>query len=173
MSLFLILTNGQSSLDNATSAMMPSVISTAVPMEPNCTCCLRDVPSSSNNTAPKAASVMLVRSATLYHQQHGTQTRDCHVAEEAFERVRAFHQTAAYKKAMNKRKVWVEPLFAEAKKMRDCRRQKSSAVRWMRIWPGMTQPMSLMLQPKQEMLIHPQLKQGAAGADCSNTLDRV
>lgn len=37
------------------------------------------------------------------------------MAEEAFERVRAFHQTDAYKKAMNKRKVWVEPLKASAK----------------------------------------------------------
>jgi len=45
-----------------------------------------------------------------------------HVAEEAFERVRAFHQTHAYKKAMNKRKVWVEPLFAEAKDWHGMRR---------------------------------------------------
>jgi transposase len=30
-------------------------------------------------------------------------------------RVRAYHQTAAYEKAMAKRKVWVEPLFGEAK----------------------------------------------------------
>jgi transposase len=44
------------------------------------------------------------------------------VAEEAFERVRAFHQTHAYKKAMNKRKVWVEPLFAEAKDWHGMRR---------------------------------------------------
>jgi hypothetical protein len=34
---------------------------------------------------------------------------------EYLERVRAYHQTAAYEKAMNKRKVWVEPLFGEAK----------------------------------------------------------
>jgi hypothetical protein len=31
------------------------------------------------------------------------------------ERVRSYHQTHAYQKAMRKRKVWVEPLFAEAK----------------------------------------------------------
>lgn len=47
-----------------------------------------------------------------------------HVAEEAFERVRAFHQTDAYKKAMNKRKVWVEPLFAEAKDWHGMRRYR-------------------------------------------------
>ena len=31
------------------------------------------------------------------------------------ERVKGYHQTFAYQKAMNKRQVWVEPLFAEAK----------------------------------------------------------
>jgi hypothetical protein len=31
------------------------------------------------------------------------------------ERVRGYQQTAAYQKAMNKRKIWVEPLFAEGK----------------------------------------------------------
>jgi transposase len=31
------------------------------------------------------------------------------------ERVRAYHETAAYQKAMRKRSVWVEPLFGEAK----------------------------------------------------------
>ncbi len=29
--------------------------------------------------------------------------------------MRAYHQTEAYEQAMGKRKVWVEPLFAEAK----------------------------------------------------------
>src|SRR6266536_1235638 len=44
------------------------------------------------------------------------------LAEEAFERVRALHQTTAYKKAMGKRKVWVDPLFAEAKDWHGMRR---------------------------------------------------
>jgi len=35
--------------------------------------------------------------------------------EEYVERVRAYQNTAAYKKAIAKRKVWVEPLFAEGK----------------------------------------------------------
>jgi transposase len=35
--------------------------------------------------------------------------------EEQIDRVRAYHATEAYKKAMRKRKVWVEPLFGEAK----------------------------------------------------------
>jgi hypothetical protein len=34
---------------------------------------------------------------------------------EAMERVRSYHETPAYQKAMRKRKVWIEPLFAEAK----------------------------------------------------------
>ena len=36
--------------------------------------------------------------------------------DEAYlERVRGYHETAAYRKAMRKRSVWVEPLFGEAK----------------------------------------------------------
>ncbi len=37
-------------------------------------------------------------------------------------RVRGYHATAAYAKAMRKRKVWVEPLFAEAKEWHGLRR---------------------------------------------------
>jgi transposase len=39
-----------------------------------------------------------------------------------FDRVRAYHQTAAYQKAMRKRAVWVEPLFGEAKDWHGLRR---------------------------------------------------
>jgi hypothetical protein len=43
--------------------------------------------------------------------------------DEAYlERVRAYHATAAYRKAMRKRKVWVEPLFGEAKDWHGLRR---------------------------------------------------
>ncbi len=35
--------------------------------------------------------------------------------EEYLDRVRGYHQTEAYKKAMRKRQVWVEPLFGEGK----------------------------------------------------------
>jgi len=38
------------------------------------------------------------------------------------ERVRSYHQTHVYQKAMRKRKVWVEPLFAEAKDWHGLRR---------------------------------------------------
>jgi hypothetical protein len=37
------------------------------------------------------------------------------VGEEYLERVRTFQQTLAYQKALRKRKVWVEPMFGEAK----------------------------------------------------------
>ena len=38
------------------------------------------------------------------------------------ERVKGYHQSPAYQKAMSKRKVWVEPLFAEAKDWHGLRR---------------------------------------------------
>jgi DDE family transposase len=38
------------------------------------------------------------------------------------DRVRGYHQTAAYQKAMRKRSVWVEPLFGEAKQWHGMRR---------------------------------------------------
>jgi hypothetical protein len=38
------------------------------------------------------------------------------------ERVQSYHQTPAYQKAMRKRQVWVEPLFAEAKDWHGMRR---------------------------------------------------
>jgi len=41
---------------------------------------------------------------------------------EYFERVRAYQQTPTYQKALRKRQVWVEPLFAEAKEWHGSRR---------------------------------------------------
>ena len=38
------------------------------------------------------------------------------------ERVRGYHATASYRRAMRKRRVWVEPLFAEAKQWHGLRR---------------------------------------------------
>jgi hypothetical protein len=42
--------------------------------------------------------------------------------EEYLERVRAYQQTPTYQKALRKRQVWVEPLFAEAKEWHGSRR---------------------------------------------------
>ena len=44
------------------------------------------------------------------------------VDEASLERVRAYQPTAAYKKALRKRQVWVEPLFAEGKDWHGMRR---------------------------------------------------
>jgi hypothetical protein len=38
------------------------------------------------------------------------------------DKVRSYHQTEPYKRAMRKRKVWVEPMFAEAKEWHGLRR---------------------------------------------------
>ncbi len=45
-----------------------------------------------------------------------------YVGEEYLERVRTYQQTLAYQKALRKRQVWVEPLFAEAKEWHGLRR---------------------------------------------------
>jgi len=45
-----------------------------------------------------------------------------HVDEGALDRVRAYHATELYAKAMRKRQIWVEPLFAEAKGWHGLRR---------------------------------------------------
>ena len=42
--------------------------------------------------------------------------------EELLERVRAYRDTGPYEKALRKRKVWVEPLFGEAKEWHGMRR---------------------------------------------------
>ena len=42
--------------------------------------------------------------------------------EDVIDRVRGYHETEAYKKALRKRGVWVEPLFAEAKDWHGLRR---------------------------------------------------
>jgi len=46
--------------------------------------------------------------------EHGRQVRRS-FHEAYLERVRGYHQTEAYRKAMRKRQVWPEPLFGEAK----------------------------------------------------------
>jgi hypothetical protein len=50
--------------------------------------------------------------------------------EASLERVRGHHETEAFAKAMRKRKVWVEPLFAEAKTGTAC--GGSACVGWRR-----------------------------------------
>src|ERR671920_1277853 len=45
-----------------------------------------------------------------------------HIFETYVDRVRGYHTTEPYAKAMRKRQVWVEPLFAEAKEWHGLRR---------------------------------------------------
>ncbi len=52
---------------------------------------------------------------------HGRQVHRSFHAE-YLERVQGYHETEAYKKAMRKRKVWIEPLFGEAKQWHGMRR---------------------------------------------------
>ena len=42
--------------------------------------------------------------------------------QEYLDRVRAYHQTQSHHKAIRKRQVWVEPLFAEGKQWHQMRR---------------------------------------------------
>jgi hypothetical protein len=44
------------------------------------------------------------------------------IYENYLEKVRSYHATEPYKKAIRKRQVWVEPLFAEAKEWHGLRR---------------------------------------------------
>lgn len=60
---------------------------------------------------------------------HQGRTLYRHAGEEYLERVRAYHQTPAYEKALRKRQVWVEPLFAEGKQWHGMRR-----FRLRRVW---------------------------------------
>ncbi len=52
----------------------------------------------------------------------GVRSINRYPSEEYVERVRAYRHTEPYKKAMRKRMVWVEPLFAEAKDWHGMRR---------------------------------------------------
>lgn len=54
--------------------------------------------------------------------RHLDRTFDLAFVRAYLDRVRGYHETEAYKKAMRKRGVWVEPLFAEAKSWHGLRR---------------------------------------------------
>jgi hypothetical protein len=44
--------------------------------------------------------------------------------ERYFEKVKGYYELEAYKKAMRKRKVWIEPMFAEAKQWHGMERMR-------------------------------------------------
>jgi transposase len=68
--------------------------------------------------AAGAACPLRPRCTASRHGREVTRSLD----EASLERVRADHATEAYAKAMRKRQVWVEPLFAEAKDWHGLRR---------------------------------------------------
>ena len=57
----------------------------------------------------------------MHDQQAGRQVL-CHFDEEYVDRVKAYRGTFLYEKALRKRRVWAEPLFAEAKDWHGMRR---------------------------------------------------
>jgi hypothetical protein len=61
-----------------------------------------------------------VKPACTASTQGRTVRRSVHAAY--LERVQGYHATEAYKKAMRKRQVWIEPMFAEAKDWHGLRR---------------------------------------------------
>ena len=62
---------------------------------------------------PAVCNACPVKAACTGSEQGRQLQRSMHA--EYLERVRGYHETAAYQKAMRKRAVWVEPLFGEAK----------------------------------------------------------
>jgi hypothetical protein len=68
----------------------------------------------------EACNACLVKAACTTSDQGRTVRRSFHAAY--LDRVRAYHATPAYQKAMRKRAVWVEPLFGEAKDWHGLRR---------------------------------------------------
>lgn len=71
--------------------------------------------------APAAACAACALRAQCTTSQRGRRVGRS-LDEESLERVRGYHTTEPFARAMRKRKVWVEPLFAEAKDWRGLRR---------------------------------------------------
>ena len=68
---------------------------------------------------------------------------------EYLDRVRGYHETAAYEKAMAKRKVWVEPLFGEAKDWHGLRR-----FRLRRLWKVNVEALLIATGQNLKRLLH-------------------
>jgi transposase len=97
-----------------------------------------------------------------------------HFAEPYLDRVRAYHEGEPYAKAMRKRKVWIEPLFAEGKQWHGMRR-----FRLRRLWRVNTEALLIATGQNLKRLLQ---KRGwgrrpfpggvAAAAECSFVLNR-
>ena len=81
-----------------------------------------NAPKGSWSTAARPRSAMPARSRpSAPTSDHGRKVQRSFYVD-YLEKVRAYHATEAYKKAIRKRQVWVEPLFAEAKEWHGLRR---------------------------------------------------
>ena len=72
------------------------------------------------------------------------------IDEDYLDRVRAYHQTEPYQKAMRKRTVWVEPIFAEAKVWHGMRR-----FRLRRLWRVSTEALMIASVQNLKRLLNP------------------
>src|SRR5207302_9561235 len=74
-----------------------------------------------------SARTSLCRTSTTARRT--TAPRSSPTTRSATSTVRGYHGTPAYEKAMRKRKVWVEPLFGEAKEWHGLRRFRLRGLR--------------------------------------------
>src|SRR5437764_13491038 len=80
------------------------------------------------------------------------------VDEEVLDRVRAYTSTEHYKKALRKRSVWVEPLFAEGKQWHGMRR-----FRLRRLWRVNCEALVIASGQNLKRLLHPRIAQRGCG----------
>ena len=104
------------------SPTTPSATTTAAPAARCCASASTSTPSGRGSTKRQPPPATPARSRPqCTTSAKGRQVRRSF--DEAYlDRVRGYHATEAYAKAMRKRKVWVEPLFAEAKDWHGLRR---------------------------------------------------
>jgi len=118
----LILITARPTTESTSSAMIRSVMSISVPTMPSC-----HYPKWLIRSARNGIKAMQ-RPVTPVHSSHSAPKVDhgrlLHRSfeEEYLEQVRAYHTTELYQKAIRKRSVWVEPLFAEGKDWHGMRR---------------------------------------------------
>ena len=106
-----------------TSPTIPSATSTAARRAIPCAATRPSAPRASWSTAarPAICNACPVK-AKCTDQRPRPQGAALASTIDYLEKVRGYHATEAYKKAMRKRQVWVEPLFAEAKEWHGLRR---------------------------------------------------
>src|SRR5438093_661207 len=105
-----------------TSAMKRRLISIAVRKARFCNGWAESIPTDVSSIALLLLSAMTAQSKCSVREVNQGRRVYRYVGEEYLERVRTYQQTLAYQKALRKRKVWVEPLFAEAKDWHGLRR---------------------------------------------------